>query len=199
MIKRLFDVAASSLGLLFLFPLLILVSLWIKFDSAGPVFFRQIRAGKDGVEFQIFKFRTMAVNAEASGRLTVGADKRITRSGAFLRKSKLDELPQLLNVLLGHMSLVGPRPEVPEFMNCYPADIRATVLSVRPGITDLASIHMIDENEILGQYHDPRKAYIDIILPIKQKYYLEYVEKSSLSFDLFIIFSTIAKIVTRKP
>jgi lipopolysaccharide/colanic/teichoic acid biosynthesis glycosyltransferase len=197
-IKRLFDIVASALGLFFLFPLLVLISFWIKFDSAGPVFFRQIRVGKDSVEFQIFKFRTMSVNAEASGRLTVGADKRITRSGAFLRKFKLDELPQLLNVLLGHMSLVGPRPEVPEFMNCYPADIRATVLSVKPGITDLASIHMIDENEILDQYEDPRKAYLEVILPIKQNYYIEYVKKSSFIFDLRIIFATIMKIITRK-
>lgn len=197
MAKRLFDVLASFFGLLILAPVFTLIAAWIKLDSAGPVFFRQERVGRFGVPFKIHKFRTMRVNAEKSGRLTVGADSRITRSGHFLRKTKIDELPQLIDVLLGRMSLVGPRPEVQEFIDCYPADVRQLVLSVRPGITDKASIEMVDESEILAQYDDARQAYIDIILPIKQAYYVEYVDSQSLFFDLKLILLTIKKIITR--
>jgi lipopolysaccharide/colanic/teichoic acid biosynthesis glycosyltransferase len=139
----------------------------------------------------------MVVDLETSGRLTVGNDTRITKSGRFLRKSKLDELPQLLDVFLGKMSLVGPRPEVKEFIDEYPEKVRKEVLSVRPGITDLASIEMIDENEIIARYDNPRQAYIEIILPIKQKYYVDYVQSQSLWLDMKIIFMTFKKIIFR--
>ncbi|PKF71160.1 glycosyl transferase [Pseudomonas fluvialis] len=197
MTKRLFDVLASFFGLLILTPVFALIAVWIKLDSAGPVFFRQERVGLFGVPFKIHKFRTMRVDAEKSGRLTVGADSRITRSGHFLRKTKIDELPQLIDVFLGRMSLVGPRPEVQEFIDCYPAEVREKVLSVRPGITDKASIEMVDENELLAKYDDFRQAYIDIILPIKQAYYVEYVDSQSLLLDFKLIILTLKKIITR--
>lgn len=197
MAKRLLDLVFALLGLILLLPLLIVVALWIAIDSPGPIFFRQVRVGRNGIAFKIHKFRTMVVDSERAGRLTVGRDSRITRSGVFLRKTKLDELPQLIDVLVGNMSLVGPRPEVQEFIDCYPEDIRRKVLSVRPGITDLASIEMVDENEILSKYQDPRQAYIDIILPIKQKYYIEYVQNNNVFSDIVIIFKTIKKITSR--
>lgn len=197
MLKRSFDVVCAAAGLVVLSPVLVLVAAWIKLDSPGPVFYRQVRVGRYGVPFRIHKFRTMTVNAEKAGRLTVGADNRITSSGQFLRKYKIDELPQLIDVVLGEMSLVGPRPEVQEFIECYPADVRDKVLSVRPGITDRASIEMVDENELLAAYENPRQAYIDIVLPIKQKYYLAYVDEQGLINDISIIFATLKKIVFR--
>ncbi len=197
MTKRFFDISASFIGLLLLIPFFLLIALWIELDSSGEVFFRQVRVGRFGIPFKIHKFRTMCVEAEGSGRLTVADDMRITKSGKFLRKFKLDELPQLIDVLLGDMSLVGPRPEVKEFIDEYPADVREKVLSVRPGITDLASIEMVDENNILGQYDDPRQAYMDVILPIKQKHYIDYVDNQSFWLDLKIIFLTFKKILTR--
>lgn len=197
MLKRSFDVVCAAAGLVVLSPVLVLVAAWIKLDSPGPVFYRQVRVGRYGVPFRIHKFRTMTVNAEKAGRLTVGADNRITSSGQFLRKYKIDELPQLIDVVLGEMSLVGPRPEVQEFIDCYPADVRDKVLSVRPGITDRASIEMVDENELLAAYENPRQAYIDIVLPIKQKYYLAYVDEQGLINDISIIFATLKKIVFR--
>lgn len=197
MIKRLFDFFGSLCGLIVLVPFLLLIALCIKLDSKGPVFFRQFRVGLNGNLFRIHKFRTMMVDSEASGSLTVGNDTRITKSGRFLRKSKLDELPQLLDVFLGKMSLVGPRPEVKEFIDEYPEKVRKEVLSVRPGITDLASIEMIDENEIIARYDNPRQAYIEIILPIKQKYYVDYVQSQSLWLDMKIIFMTFKKIIFR--
>ena len=197
MIKRLFDFFGSLCGLIVLLPFLLLIALCIKFDSKGPVFFRQLRVGLNGNLFRIHKFRTMMVNSESSGSLTVGNDPRITKSGRFLRKSKLDELPQILDVFLGKMSLVGPRPEVKEFIDEYPEKVRKEVLSVRPGITDLASIEMIDENEIIARYDSPRQAYIEIILPIKQKYYVDYVQRQSLWLDIKIIFMTFKKIIFR--
>ncbi len=197
MLKRLFDISLSLIGLFLLSPVFVVVAIWIKVDSQGPVFFRQSRVGRFGVVFEIHKFRTMSMGTESHGRLTVGRDVRITRAGAFLRKSKIDELPQLIDVLLGDMSLVGPRPEVQEFINYYPDDIREIVLSVRPGITDRASIEMIDENEILAKYDNPTQAYIDVVLPMKQQYYCEYVNNNSVLSDLEIIFATVAKIVLR--
>jgi lipopolysaccharide/colanic/teichoic acid biosynthesis glycosyltransferase len=196
-IKRLFDFFGSLCGLIVLVPFLLLIALCIKLDSKGPVFFRQFRVGLNGNLFRIHKFRTMMVDSETSGSLTVGNDTRITKSGRFLRKSKLDELPQLLDVFLGKMSLVGPRPEVKEFIDEYPEKVRKEVLSVRPGITDLASIEMIDENEIIARYDNPRQAYIEIILPIKQKYYVDYVQSQSLWLDMKIIFMTFKKIIFR--
>jgi len=196
-IKRFFDIVGSFFGLFLLAPFFLVIALWVKLDSSGGVFFRQVRVGRFGLPFKIHKFRTMCVEAEGSGRLTVGDDMRITRSGKLLRKFKLDELPQLIDVLLGHMSLVGPRPEVKEFIDEYPAEVREKVLSVRPGITDLASIEMVDESGILGQYKNSRQAYIDVILPIKQKHYVEYVDGQSFWLDLKIILLTIKKILVR--
>lgn len=197
MTKRLFDILASFFGLLVLAPVFVLIALWIKFDSIGPVFFRQTRVGRYGVPFRIHKFRTMHMDAEKSGRLTVGADTRITRSGYFLRKTKIDELPQLIDVFVGHMSFVGPRPEVQEFIDCYPVAVREKILSIRPGITDKASIEMVDENQILAKYENAHQAYIDIILPIKQNYYVDYVDSQTFTLDLKIIFLTILKIISR--
>lgn len=195
--KRLFDIAASLAGIIILSPLLVLMALWIKLDSPGPVFFRQVRVGRGGVLFRIHKFRTMQINAEKHGQLTVGADKRVTGAGRILRKTKMDELPQLFDVLFGDMSLVGPRPEVPHYVAHYPAEIKDLVLSVRPGITDWASIKMIDENEILGKAVDPEKAYIEQVLPEKLAYCVAYVQTYTLWGDIRIILATLSKIITR--
>jgi len=197
MIKITFDFILSLVGLIFLSPILLLVAILIKLDSHGPVFFRQNRVGLEGKVFKIHKFRSMYLNSINQGNLTIGIDNRITRLGKFLRKYKIDELPQLIDVLLGKMSLVGPRPEVQEFINFYPDVIKEKVLSVRPGITDIASILMIDENNTLGEHKDPRQAYIDVILPIKLKCYVEYIDKKSIWLDIKIILLTIKKIVLR--
>ncbi|KZE30272.1 lipopolysaccharide/colanic/teichoic acid biosynthesis glycosyltransferase [Crenobacter luteus] len=196
-VKRAFDVVCAALGLLLLSPLLVAVALWIKLDSTGPVFFRQERVGRHGVPFRIHKFRTMRVDAEKHGQLTVGRDNRVTRAGAFLRKSKLDELPQLIDVLVGTMSLVGPRPEVPRYVAHYPADVKARVLSVRPGITEWASIEMIDENDILAAAPDPERAYLERVLPEKLAYAARYADGHTLCGDVAIILATLKKIVTR--
>lgn len=190
-----FDICASILGLVLLSPLFLIVSGIIYFTSPGGVFFRQERVGLNNEIFKIYKFRTMYVNTESQGRLTIGHDSRVTPIGHFIRKYKIDELPQLIDVVIGTMSLVGPRPEVQEFIEHYPDDIRKKVLSVRPGITDLASIEMVDENHILSQYSDPKQAYIDLILPTKQKYYLDYVAKKNFFLDIKIIFLTLRKII----
>ena len=197
MVKRLFDLLFSMTGLLLLVPFFLLIAFWIKSDSKGSIFFRQNRIGLKGRVFKIHKFRTMYIDSEAQGHLTVGEDDRITKSGKFLRKYKIDELPQLIDVFVGRMSLVGPRPEVQEFLDMYPINVRNKVLSIKPGITDIASIKMIDESKILEQYIDARSAYIDVILPIKQKYYIDYVDNQSLLLDIKIIFSTLIKIITR--
>lgn len=192
MLKRLFDWLASGLGLLLLSPGLLALALWIKLDSPGPVFFRQERVGRSGRVFCIHKFRTMVTDAENRGlQITVGADARVTRAGKLLRKYKLDELPQLLDVWLGYMSLVGPRPEVPRYVACYPPEVRDMVLSVRPGITDRASIEFKNENEILGRAADPHLAYVNEVLPIKQRYYMAYVQGRSFWGDIAIILATI--------
>ncbi|MBZ2207312.1 sugar transferase [Massilia soli] len=190
MSKRAFDLAAAIGGLLLLAPLMAAIALWIRVDSPGPVLFRQLRMGRHGVPFSIFKFRTMTVQSEGA-QLTVGQDARITRAGRFLRHYKLDELPQLINVLQGAMSLVGPRPEVPRYVACYPPEVRRIVLSVAPGITDWASIHYKDENAILGHAVDPEQAYIDTILPVKLEYYVRYVQERTFWTDLRIIFRTL--------
>jgi lipopolysaccharide/colanic/teichoic acid biosynthesis glycosyltransferase len=196
MSKRIFDWLASGLGLLVLSPVLMVLALWIKLDSSGPVFFRQERVGRGGKLFRIHKFRTMVTDAERRGlQITVGADTRVTRLGQLLRKYKLDELPQLLDVWLGHMSLVGPRPEVPRYVACYPADVREVVLSVRPGITDYASIEFKDENEILGRSMNPHLAYVNEVLPIKLDYYIKYVNTRSFWGDISLIFKTFAALV----
>lgn len=194
--KRIFDVIASVLGLVVFAPLLIAIAIAIKWDSSGPIFFRQERVGRFGKSFRIHKFRTMSVDAEHQGlQITVGADPRVTRVGGFLRKYKLDELAQLLDVLLGSMSFVGPRPEVPAYVACYPVDVAQVILSVRPGITDRASIEYKDENEILAQASDPHKAYIEEVLPVKIAYYLDYVKNRSFLGDLAIIVATLFAIV----
>lgn len=196
--KRLFDVVAATCGLVTLSPLLVGVSICIKLDSEGEVFFRQERVGKDGKIFKIHKFRTMTTNAyNDGGGLTIGNDNRITSVGRLLRKFKVDELPQLIDVLKGDMSLVGPRPEIPEFMVLYSDEDRQKILSVKPGITDKASIELIDENEILAQYENPRQAYIDVIMPLKAKYYIEYVNNQNLKGDIEIILKTLAKIISK--
>jgi lipopolysaccharide/colanic/teichoic acid biosynthesis glycosyltransferase len=194
--KRIFDFCASGAGLLVLAPVLLLIAILIRLDSCGPVFFRQERVGQFGIVFRIHKFRTMVVNAEARGmQITVGADPRVTLVGAYLRRYKLDELPQLIDVLFGQMSLVGPRPEVPRYVACYPDNVRGLVLSVRPGITDRASIEFKDESLILGGADDPHRAYVEQILPIKLWYYVDYVANRSFIGDLRIIFSTLGAII----
>ncbi|MEX8192616.1 sugar transferase [Comamonas guangdongensis] len=196
MLKRLFDWLASGLGLLVLSPLLFLIALAVKLDSRGPVFFRQERVGQYGKLFRIHKFRTMVTDAESRGlQITVGADARVTRVGFLLRKYKLDELAQLLDVFLGDMSLVGPRPEVPRYVACYPAELRELVLSVKPGITDWASIQYKDENEVLARSSDPQKAYVNEVLPVKLRYYAEYVRGRSFWGDIRIILATLAALV----
>jgi lipopolysaccharide/colanic/teichoic acid biosynthesis glycosyltransferase len=188
--KRIFDFVLSLCGLIILSPLFLFIAVWIKLDSRGPVFFRQERVGYAGRTFRIHKFRTM-FSAATGMLLTVGDDPRITRCGRFLRRFKLDELPQLLDVLKGDMSLVGPRPEVPRYMAQYPEDSRKLVLSVPPGITDIAAIKFKNENELLENSPDPEHDYIDKILPIKITYYQEYISRRSLALDLKIIFQTI--------
>lgn len=197
MAKRLLDLALVVPGLLVLSPMFLFIALWIKMDSRGPVFFQQVRVGLNGDNFRILKFRTMVVDAENKGlKVTVGRDPRITRSGHYLRKYKLDELPQLINVLMGDMSLVGPRPEVPEFVAYYSEDEKQRVLSVRPGITDNASVVYRNENDVLAKAEDPRRAYIDDVLPEKMRYYLEYVDNHSLIGDIKIILRTFKAIAS---
>ena len=196
MAKRLFDLLVSSFGLFCLAPLFLVLIALIKLDSPGPAFFRQERVGRGGRLFSIHKFRTMVIDAEQLGaQITVGVDVRVTRIGRWLRKYKLDELPQLLDVWFGHMSLVGPRPEVPRYVAFYPANVRHLVLSVRPGITDRASIEFRDENEILARSFDPHSAYINDVLPIKLSYCLDYVDNASLCGDIAIIFSTFRALI----
>jgi lipopolysaccharide/colanic/teichoic acid biosynthesis glycosyltransferase len=196
MSKRLFDVVAAGCGLILLAPMLLALALWIRLDSPGPALFRQRRVGRYGRHFDIYKFRTMADRRDEGRQLTVGQDPRITRAGRFLRRTKLDELPQLLNVLVGTMSLVGPRPEVPRYVDRYPPAVREAVLSVAPGITDLAAILYKDENDILGRAPDPERAYIETILPVKLEYYQRYVRERSFWLDVRIIFRTLAAILS---
>jgi len=196
--KRFFDFVASFFGLMLLTPIFVLAALWIKIDSRGPIFFRQERVGFQGVPFRIHKFRTMILDAEKIGKqITVGADSRITAVGNFLRKYKLDELPQLIDVLVGDMSLVGPRPEVPKYIDCYSDDEKHDVLSIKPGITDNASIEFRDENELLASSKDPEAAYISEVLPKKIALYRKYVKERSFFGDVAIIFKTIFLIIKR--
>jgi putative undecaprenyl-phosphate galactose phosphotransferase len=192
---RFFDFILSLVGLVVLAPIFIVLAIWIKIDSKGPVFYKQVRVGQNSIDFGLFKFRSMVVDADKKGLITVGGrDPRITRSGYFIRKYKLDELPQLINVLVGDMSLVGPRPEVRKYVDLY-TDEQQKVLSVKPGITDYASIEYMDENEILGKSSDPEKTYIEEIMPEKIKYNMKYISNKSL-FEYFkIILLTVLKIV----
>lgn len=196
MSKRLFDLVLSTLGLLVLAPLLLLMALAIKLDSSGPVFFRQERVGRFGKPFRIHKFRTMRHDPAGKGpQITVGADSRITRVGGFLRRTKLDELPQLIDVWVGSMSLVGPRPEVPRYVAHYPAAMREKVLSVRPGITDIASIEYRDESAVLARATDPEHAYIHEVMPHKLALAASYVDQASVWMDVRLIWRTVMAIV----
>jgi lipopolysaccharide/colanic/teichoic acid biosynthesis glycosyltransferase len=194
MTKRVFDILVSATGLILLAPALLLIGAWIKGDSPGPAIFLQQRVGRHGRLFNILKFRTMR-QADASGALlTVGRDSRITHAGHFLRRYKLDELPQLLNVLAGSMSLVGPRPEVPRYVAHYPIEMRALVLSVSPGITDWAAIEYKDENTLLASSANPEHTYIEQVLPDKLDHYVRYVRERNFWIDLRIIFRTLVAI-----
>lgn len=193
--KRIFDVVASGLGLLALSPLFLILAVWIKCDSAGPVFYRQVRVGHNNKDFKLFKLRSMRVGSDKKGLITVGGhDPRITRSGYFIRKYKLDELPQLINVFIGDMSLVGPRPEVRKYVDMYTAE-QMHVLDVRPGITDMASIRYRNENELLEQADDPDKYYVEVVMQDKLRLNLEYVERHSFFFDIRLIFQTFWTII----
>jgi lipopolysaccharide/colanic/teichoic acid biosynthesis glycosyltransferase len=191
--KRLFDLVASPIGLLVLSPVMLFAALLIKLDSRGPVLFKQQRIGRDFCPFWIYKFRTMREATHTTSSLTIGADQRITRIGKYLRASKIDELPQLLNVLKGDMSLVGPRPEVPRYVELFRPDYEK-ILTVRPGLTDLASLKYSDEASILGESLNPEKDYVARLLPDKIRLAKEYIERSSFAFDVKLIVETIIKI-----
>lgn len=193
--KRLFDLTCATIGLLVCAPVFALIALAIKLDSPGPVFFRQVRVGRNGRPFRIHKFRSMHTAIRGQREITVNNDPRVTRSGKLLRKWKLDELPQLIDVLRGAMSLVGPRPEVPRYVELYPSDARSLILSVRPGITDLASIRFRDENALLDQAGDPEAVYIHQILPEKLRLQAEYVRERSFFYDLRILWHTVIKVI----
>jgi lipopolysaccharide/colanic/teichoic acid biosynthesis glycosyltransferase len=195
-VKRLVDIVLSLFGLLVLLPFFAVAAVAIVLDSKGGVFFLQTRVGKDNKDFKLFKFRTMGVNAESKGQLTIGGnDSRITRVGHFLRRYKLDELPQLLNVLLGDMSLVGPRPEVRRYVDLY-APEQQQVLSIKPGLTDYASIKYVDESELLAKAENPEQFYIKTIMPDKLAINLKYIKSRSLAMDMGILFKTIGKILS---
>lgn len=194
-LKRTFDVFASFFGLLVLSPILILIALLIVLTSSGGVFFRQVRVGRNGKEFRIFKFRTMVKDAEAKGmQITVGNDSRVTTIGKFLRKCKLDELPQLINVLLGQMSFVGYRPEVPKYVAMY-TDYQRNILRIRPGITDLASIEYRDENEVLEQSDNPEDTYVNDVMQKKLALNIKYMQEMGFWYDLKLIFKTFLAIL----
>ena len=198
MAKRLFDLIGAAFALALLWPLLIGAALWIKLDSPGPVMFRQQRVGRHGRLFSIHKFRTMAVDAAERGPLiTVGNDARITRAGAWLRRNKLDELPQLIDVLAGHMSLVGPRPEVPAYVARYPQALREQVLSVRPGITDPVSLEFADEGALLAPAADPEREYVEVLMPRKLRAAAAYAQRATLWTDLGVIARTLRLLARR--
>jgi len=196
--KRLFDLLGATLALLVVWPVMLVIAVVVKLDSPGPVFFRQERVGRHGRPFRIHKFRTMADGADRTGpALTVGADRRITRVGHFLRRTKLDEIAQFIDVLQGTMSLVGPRPEVPRYVARYPAALRDKVLSVRPGITDLASLHYRDEGELLARSSDPEREYLEVIMPTKLRWAAEYVDRAGVVTDFRIIGRTLKTLFGR--
>jgi len=196
--KRIFDVVVATAALVLLSPLLLVIALVIKIDSPGPVFFRQERVGRGGVPFRIHKFRTMVHAPQTEGALlTVGADARITRAGAWLRRSKLDELAQLIDVLQGSMSMVGPRPEVPRYVALYPRELRDKVLSVRPGITDPVSIEFRDESEQLARAVDPEREYVEHIMPLKLERAARYAERATLASDIAVLCRTLGLLVGR--
>lgn len=194
--KRIFDIVASGCGLIVLSPLFLVLAIWIKLDSKGPVFYRQVRVGRNNKDFSIFKFRSMREGSDQGSLVTIGGhDSRITRSGYMLRKFKLDELPQLINVFMGDMSLVGPRPEVRHYVDYWTPE-QMHVLDVRPGITDPASIKFRNENDLLDKAENPEEYYINVIMQEKIRLYLEYVENHSLWYDIKLIFQTIKAVFT---
>lgn len=198
MLKRAFDIVASGLGLILLSPLLLVVAIWIKLDSKGPVFYRQTRVGQYNKDFRIFKFRTMHTGSDKGSQVTIGdRDPRVTRAGYWIRKFKIDELPQLINVFVGEMSLVGPRPEVRHYVDYWTPE-QMHVLDVKPGITDAASIKFRNESEFLKKADDPEKHYIEVIMPMKLKLYLEYVNHHSFKGDIRLILETIWTVVTQR-
>ena len=193
--KRLFDILASFIGLIIISPVFLILGIWIKLDSKGPVFYKQIRVGRGNKDFFLYKFRSMRVGADKDGLITVGGrDPRVTRSGYYIRKYKLDEFPQLINVLKGDMSLVGPRPEVRKYVEMYTPE-QMHVLDVRPGITDLASIRYRNENELLEKADDPDRYYVEVIMQDKLRINLEYVHNHSFLYDIKLIFGTFWAIV----
>ena len=194
--KRIFDIAASGCGLVLLSPLFLILAVWIKLDSPGPVFYRQVRVGRHNRDFRIFKFRSMREGSDQGSLVTIGGhDSRITHSGYILRRFKLDELPQLINVFVGDMSMVGPRPEVRHYVNYWTPE-QMHVLDVRPGITDPASIKFRNENELLEKAENPEAYYINVIMQEKIRLYLEYVENHNLWYDIRLIFQTIRVVFT---
>ena len=198
--KRVLDVVVATCGLVLLAPLLLFTALAIKLDSPGPVLFRQLRVGRHGRTFRIHKFRTMIRDAPTLGLpLTVGADPRITRIGAWLRARRIDELPQLIDVLIGNMSLVGPRPEVPHWVARYPADLRERVLAVKPGITDPSTLAFSDEATLLAGAAEPEREYVDVILPKKLALAADYAERATLTSDLCVLWRTAALLLRRTP
>ena len=194
MLKRIFDTTLSLFGLIILLPFMLIIAILIKIDSKGPIFFKQIRVTKGEREFKILKYRTMRVGSDKYSQITVGKDKRITKIGSFLRKYKLDEIPQLINVLIGDMSLVGPRPEVPKYVALY-TDEQKEILKVRAGITDYASIEFSDENDLLASEKNPEEAYIEKVMPKKIELNKKYLSEISVLTDIKIILLTIKKIL----
>lgn len=192
--KRLCDIVLSALGLIIFCPLFLVLSIWVALDSTGGVFYRQTRVGRGGRDFKLLKFRSMRIGADKKGLITIGdKDARITKSGYYIRKYKFDELPQLINVLKGDMSFVGPRPEVRKYVDLYTAE-QLCVLNVRPGITDPASIQYSNENELLEKAENPEQYYIDTVMPDKLRINLEYLEKRTLWSDFKVIIKTISKV-----
>jgi lipopolysaccharide/colanic/teichoic acid biosynthesis glycosyltransferase len=196
-LKRIFDILLSGIGILLLLPIFLFVIIWIKADSKGSAFYRQLRVGQFGKDFSLLKFRSMRTGSDKAGLLTIGGrDPRVTRSGVFIRKYKIDELPQLINVFLGHMSLVGPRPEVRKYVDLY-NETQRRVLLVKPGITDLASLEYFDENDLLAKSDHPEKTYIEVVMPHKLELNLQYIDQSGLLADVQIILRTIKRVVFR--
>jgi len=195
MTKRIFDLFFSIFGLIILAPFFIIIAFFIVIDSKGGIFYKQKRVGKDNIDFFMFKFRTMRTDSDKKGLLTIGDnDNRITKTGYFLRKYKIDELPQLINIFKGNMSFVGPRPEVRRYVDIYTKD-QLSVLSVRPGLTDFSSLDFINESELLNQSPNPEETYINIILPAKLELCKKYILEKSLKTDIKIIIKTFFKII----
>jgi lipopolysaccharide/colanic/teichoic acid biosynthesis glycosyltransferase len=200
MLKRVFDLVVASLALVTLAPVLLVVAVWVRLDSPGPVLFMQERVGRHGRHFRILKFRTMRTEVSGKGlQLTTDQDARVTRAGQVLRKYRLDELPQLVNVVAGHMSIVGPRPEVPRYVACYSEQDKREIFSIRPGITDLASLKFRDEARLLQHAADPESTYVNSILPEKVLLYREYVRTQTLWLDLKIIWQTVSTVWAERP